>query len=148
MVKVISLKYETTFKRVFGQPPVFCQFTQDILGIPVNINQVHTEYEYPEAVGYVKTKYDLFAEDKEQRIIIEIQHVKEEDFFARFFYYHLTSIIEQVKSHTAYGFDQTVYTIIVLTIRWTIRLMKPITICQSFKGLSRILNGVQFRPKS
>ena len=31
---------------------------------------------------------------------------------------------------------------------WTIRLMKPITICQSFKGLSRILNGVQFRPKS
>ena len=115
MVEVISLKYGTTFKRVFGQPPVFCQFTQDILGIPVNINQVHTEYEYPEAVGYVKTKYDLFAEDKEQRIIIEIQHVKEEDFFARFFYYHLTSIIEQVKSHTAYGFDQTVYTIIVLT---------------------------------
>lgn len=115
MVEVIPLKYGTTFKRVFGQPVVFRQFTQDVLGIPVNIDEVHTEYEYPEAVGHVKTKYDLFAEDQEQRIIIEIQHVKEEDFFARFFYYHLTSIIEQVKRYTAYRFDQTVYTIIVLT---------------------------------
>ncbi|MBM3238580.1 hypothetical protein FJZ31_19975 [Candidatus Poribacteria bacterium] len=115
MVEVIPLKYGTTFKRIFSQPDVFCQFVHDILGITINIDKVYTEYEYPKTIGFVKTKYDLFAEDKEQRIIVEIQNVKEEDFFERFLYYHLISIAEQVKGYEAYRFDRTVYTIVVLT---------------------------------
>ena len=74
-----------------------------------------TEYEYPKTIGFVKTKYDIFAEDKEQRIIVEIQHVKEEDFFERFLYYHIISLAEQVKGYDVYRFDRTVYTIVVLT---------------------------------
>ena len=68
------------------------------MDIDLNIDEVHTEY--PEPIGFVKSKYDLFAEDKAQRIIVEIQQVKEEDFFDRFLYYHLIS---------------TVYTIVILT---------------------------------
>jgi len=83
MIEVIPLKYGTIFKHVFSQPDVFNQFAKDILGIELNVSKVHTEYEYPEPVGFVRSKYDLFAEDVEQRVIVEIQHVKE-DFFDRF----------------------------------------------------------------
>ena len=51
MVEVIPLKYGTTFKRIFSQPDVFCQFVHDILGITINIDKVYTEYEYPETIA-------------------------------------------------------------------------------------------------
>ncbi|MDM8557305.1 hypothetical protein [Candidatus Parabeggiatoa sp. HSG14] len=76
MIEVIPLKYGSMFKRVFSQPNVFNQFAKDILGIDLNVNRVHTEYEYPEPVGFVRSCYDLFAEDVEQRVIVEIQHIK------------------------------------------------------------------------
>ena len=115
MIEVIPLKYGPMFKRVFSQPKVFNQFAKDILNIELNVNEVHTEYEYPEPIGFVRSKYDLFAEDIEQRIIVEILHIKEEDFFDRFLYYHLISLVEQVRSFEEYGFERTVYTIVVLT---------------------------------
>jgi predicted transposase/invertase (TIGR01784 family) len=115
MVEVIPLKYGTMFKRVFSEPAFFNQFANDILGINLNVSKVHTEYEYPKPVGFVRSKYDLFAEDEEQRIIVEIQQVKEEDFFDRFLYYHIISMAEQVGGFDEYAFDRTVYTIVVLT---------------------------------
>ena len=115
MIEVIPLKYGTVFKRVFSNPEVFTRFARDILGITLNIDQVHTEYEYPEPIGFVRSRYDLFAEDEEQRVIVEIQHVKEEDFFDRFLYYHLISMAEQVRGYDAYCFERTVFTIVVLT---------------------------------
>ena len=123
MIEVIPLKYGVTFKRVFSDPAIFSQFASDVLGIPVQVEQVYTEYEYPETVGYVKIKYDLFAEDTAQRTIIEVQHIHEEDFpstgpghrFNRFLYYHLIGLVEQVRGYTAYRFERTVYTIVVLT---------------------------------
>ena len=84
MIDVIPLKYGTMFKRAFSQPAIFRQFVQDVLGIKLNIDIVHTEYEYPKPIGFVRSKYDLFAEDADQRIIVEIEQVKEEDFFDRF----------------------------------------------------------------
>jgi len=94
---------------------VFCQFVKDVLDLDIQIDKVHTEYEYPKPIGFVRSKYDLFAEDVEQRIIVEIQQVKEEEFFDRFLYYHLISMVEQVRGFQEYAFDRTVYTIVVLT---------------------------------
>ena len=115
MVEVIPLKYGVTFKRVFSDPEIFSQFASDVLGFPVHVEQVYTEYEYPEAVGYVKIKYDLFAEDTDKRTIIEVQHIREDDFFDRFLYYHLMGLAEQVRSYYSYRFERSVYTIVVLT---------------------------------
>ncbi|MDM8528920.1 Rpn family recombination-promoting nuclease/putative transposase [Anaerolineales bacterium HSG24] len=112
MVKVIPLRYGTIFKRIFSQPKVFQAFAEDVLGLKLNITKVHTEYEYPKPIGFVKTAY---AEDEEQRVTVEIQHVKEGDFFDRFLYYHLISLAEQVKSYQDYSFAHAVYTIVVLT---------------------------------
>ena len=114
-MQVIPLKYGTMFKRAFSDTEIFKQFVKDILDLDLNIDKVHTEYEYPEPIGFVRSQYDLFAEDTEQRIIVEIQQVKEGDFFDRFLYYHLISMVEQVGGFKEYGFDRTVYTIVVLT---------------------------------
>ncbi len=115
MIEVAPLKFGVVFKHAFGRVEVFKNFVKDVLGIELNIDKVHTEYEYPKQIGFVKNKYDLFAEDVEKRIIVEIQHIKEEDFFDRFLYYHLISLVEQIGNYQKYHFEKTVYTIVVLT---------------------------------
>ncbi len=115
MVQVAPLRYDTAFKKAFSQPAVFCGFASDVLGVEIHIEKVHQGYRYLKPVGQVDIEYDLFAEDEEARIVVEIQHVKERDFFDRFLYYHLISLVEQVKSSRDYQINQTVYTIVVLT---------------------------------
>jgi predicted transposase/invertase (TIGR01784 family) len=114
-MKVIPLKFGAMFKQAFSQPDVFNHFVKDVLGISFHADTIHTEYEYPEPIGFVRSTYDLFAKDEEKRIIVEIQHIKEDDFFDRFLYYHLISLVEQVGGYDEYRFNQTVYTIVVLT---------------------------------
>jgi predicted transposase/invertase (TIGR01784 family) len=114
-MKVIPLKFGAMFKQAFSHPDVFNRFVEDILNISFHAEKIHTEYEYPEPIGFVRSSYDLFATDKERRIIVEIQHIKEDDFFDRFLYYHLISLVEQAGGYDEYRFNQTVYTIVVLT---------------------------------
>ncbi|KOR27278.1 hypothetical protein TI04_13570, partial [Achromatium sp. WMS2] len=69
MIEVFPLKYGPIFKKVFSHPHIFQQFASDILDLSVNIERVETEYQYPEPVGFVRSRYDLFAEDTTQRIV-------------------------------------------------------------------------------
>ena len=115
MAQVVPLRYDTAFKKAFSQPEIFCQFAEDVLGIKFHTDEVHRGYKFLEPIGQVDIEYDLFAEDPESRIVVEIQHVKEGHFYDRFLYYHLINLVEQVKNSKAYQFDQTVYTIVVLT---------------------------------
>ncbi|MBI1922723.1 PD-(D/E)XK nuclease family transposase [Candidatus Poribacteria bacterium] len=115
MIQVVPLRYDTAFKKAFSQPAIFCQFVHDVLGIDLQIEKVYRGYKYLKPVGQVDIEYDLFAEDEKARIVVEIQHIKERDFFDRFLYYHLISMVEQVKSSRNYRFERTVYTVVVLT---------------------------------
>ncbi|MBI1930626.1 PD-(D/E)XK nuclease family transposase [Candidatus Poribacteria bacterium] len=115
MVEVIPLRYDAAFKKAFSQSQVFVAFVKDILGIELEIDQVQRSYRYPKPVGSVDIEYDLFAEDKKSRAIVEIQHVKLCDLFDRFLYYFLIALAEQIKSSQRYQFDREVYTIVVLT---------------------------------
>ena len=115
MTQVVPLRYDTAFKKAFSQPEIFCQFAEDVLGIKFHTDEVHRGYKFLEPIGQVDIEYDLFAEDPESRIVVEIQHVKERHFYDRFLYYHLINLVEQVKNSKAYQFDRTVYTIVVLT---------------------------------
>lgn len=115
MAQVVPLRYDTAFKKAFSQPEIFCQFAEDVLGIKFYTDEVHRGYKFLEPIGQVDIEYDLFAEDPETRIVVEIQHVKEGHFYDRFLYYHLINLVEQVKNSKAYQFDRTVYTIVVLT---------------------------------
>jgi len=109
------LRYDTAFKKAFGKPVVFCQFVKDVLGIEIHVDRVIVGWRYPKPVGFVDIEYDLFAEDTEKRVIVEIQHVREEDLFDRFLYYHIIALVEQIKTHADYQFNKTVYTVVVVT---------------------------------
>jgi len=115
MIAVVPLRYDTVFKKAFGKPDIFCQFVYDVLGVEIHVDRVIAGRRFPEPVSYVDIEYDLFAEDTEKRIIVEIQHVQEVDFFDRFLYYHIIGLAEQVRSHADYQFDKIVYTMVVLT---------------------------------
>jgi hypothetical protein len=115
MIDVVPLRYGTAFKRAFGDPKVFSDFASDVLGIPVQVQAVHQEYAFRETFGKVKVEFDLFAEDPSHRLVVELQHLREGDFFDRLLYYHVIAMAEQVTSHTSYRFARDVYTMVVLT---------------------------------
>lgn len=115
MSKVIPLRYGTAFRKAFRDAEVFSRFASDVLGVPIHIDTVHQEFSYDEPVGRVKVAYDLFGEDVENRIVVELQHIREHDFFARFLHYHVVSIAEQARTHDDYRSERTVYTVVVLT---------------------------------
>jgi predicted transposase/invertase (TIGR01784 family) len=115
MLDVVPLKYGTAFKKAFADPEVFSGFARAVLGIDVDVERVEQEHGFGPAFGRVDIKYDLFAEDARRRIVVELQHVREEDSFDRFLYYHLVGQAEQIQSADDYRFRRTVYTIVVLT---------------------------------
>jgi predicted transposase/invertase (TIGR01784 family) len=115
MLDVVPLKYGTAFKKAFGDPEVFSGFAQAVLDIDVKVERVEQEHGFRPVYGQVDIKYDLFAEDPEKRLVIELQHVREDDSFDRFLYYHLIGQAEQIQGADDYRFRRTVYTIVVLT---------------------------------
>ena len=86
-----------------------------MLGIDFHTDHVEQEHGFRPVYGHVDIKYDLFAEDTERRIIVELQHIREDASFDRFLYYHLIGQAEQIQSAENYRFPRTVYTLVVLT---------------------------------
>ena len=115
MIEVISLRYGTAFKKAFRDPEVFTAFVRDATGVSIDITEVQQEYSYKETIGRVKIEYDLFAEDTKHRTIVELQHIRDDDTFERFLYYHIIALIDQVHGHQRYAFDRDVITLVVLT---------------------------------
>jgi hypothetical protein len=115
MLKVVPLRYGTAFKKAFSDSEVFSKFASDVLGLPIEVDTVQREYRYPEAVGRVNVEYDLFAEDVKHRVIVEVQHIRETDFFERFLHYHLVGVVEQPLTFEHYRTSRTVCTVVVLT---------------------------------
>lgn len=117
MLKVVPLRFGTMFKKAFGDHEVFSRFASDVLGLPIHVDVVHQEYRYPNAVGPVNVTYDLFAEDVEHRVVVEVQHIRENDFFERFLHYHAVGIVEQPRPGIGAGYqvERRVCTVVVLT---------------------------------
>lgn len=116
MKEVASLQYGVIFKKAFCDVDVFKGFVRDILGIHLNIDKVETEKEFKPAIGKVAVKFDLYAQDKEGRVIVEIQHrYSTDDHYDRFLHYHCVALLEQVTKAQNYKPPLAVYTIVVLT---------------------------------
>jgi len=115
MVKVASLQYGVIFKKAFSKPKIFTAFVKDMLGIDIEIDKVETEKSFSPIVGKVDVKFDLFAEDKKNRIIVNIQHKRHSDHYDRFLHYHSIALIEQIENSYSYITPMQVYTIVVLT---------------------------------
>jgi membrane protein involved in colicin uptake len=115
MRTVIPLRYGTAFKKAFRQPHIFSAFARDILGIEFEAKEVFQEYAFHPPVGRVNIRYDLFAEDPARRVIVEMQHIRDDETLDRFLYYHLIGQVEQVQGSDTYRFQRRVYTVVVLT---------------------------------
>jgi len=115
MKQVASLRYEVIFKKAFTQPDIFTAFVKDFTGVELEIEKVETEKTFALPIGQVKSRFDLFAEDKKNRTIVDIQHVRFADHYDRFLHYHCAAMLEQVSSSETYTPNLKVFTIVVLT---------------------------------
>ncbi|MCP4352059.1 MAG: hypothetical protein GY795_41880 [Desulfobacterales bacterium] len=115
MKKVGSLKYGVLFKKAFCDPEIFKAFVKDFLNIDLKTDYIETEKSFTPSVGKVDVKFDLFAEDRENRVIVDIQHVRHPDHYHRFLYYHCVALIESIASSENYKPGLEVYTLVVLT---------------------------------
>ena len=115
MIEVAPLRYGVIFKKVFSKPHIFTAFVKDILGIEIEIDKVETEKSFSPVIGKVDSRFDLFAQDKKNRLIVDIQHKRYQDHYDRFLHYHCAALLEQITSSANYKPAMQVYTIVVLT---------------------------------
>ena len=115
MKQVAPLRYEVIFKKAFCQPDVFTAFVQDFTGVRLHIDHVETEKRFDPPIGQVDSRFDLYAEDRDNRVIADIQHVRFPDHYDRFLYYHCAAMLEQVASAEDYRPGLQVLTLVVLT---------------------------------
>ena len=115
MKQVASLRYGVMFKKAFCDPEIFTAFAQDILGIQFEIDQVETEKSFSPVIGRVDARFDLYAEDRKHRTVVDIQHERYPDHYHRFLHYQCVAILEQVVNAEDYRPPLKVFTIVVLT---------------------------------
>ncbi len=115
MKKVASLRYGVIFKKAFAEPDIFKAFVTDFIGIKLKIDKVEIENEFEPTIANVDTRFDLFAEDKKNRVIVDIQHVRYSDHYDRFLHSHCVALLEQIASSKSYHPNLKVFTIVVLT---------------------------------
>jgi hypothetical protein len=112
---IARLDNEVFFKKAFTDKIVFKAFVKDIVGIDVEPTTIETKKTFVPKIGSIGFKYDIFADDPTNRVIIEIQKVEYDHNFDRFLHYHLQAITEQQRSSADYSVDRVVYTIVVMT---------------------------------
>ncbi len=109
------LDNQVFFKKAFTDKIVFKAFVKDIVGIEVEPDKIETEKGFEPKIGSINFRYDIFAEDTQRRVIIEIQKVEYDHNFDRFLHYHLQAITQQQRTSEDYSVKRTVYTIVVMT---------------------------------
>jgi len=111
MKQVASLRYDVIFKKAFGDKEIFTAFVRDLLGIKLEIDVVEKDKVYEPPIGSVATKFDLYAEDKKNRVIIDMQHVRFSDHSHRFLHYHCAALLAQMVKSKNYSPKLKVFTI-------------------------------------
>lgn len=115
MKEVASLRYGVIFKKAFSVPEIFTAFVEDFVGTTIEIDKVETEKSFDPPIGRVDIKYDLYAQDLKNRIVVDIQHERFSDHYDRFLHYQMAAILDQISSAENYRPPLSVYTIVVLT---------------------------------
>ncbi|MCP4699219.1 MAG: hypothetical protein GY862_20575, partial [Gammaproteobacteria bacterium] len=114
MKKVVSLRYGVMFKKAFCDPEIFTAFVRDIAGVDIEVDQVETEKKFDPPASYVRSRFDLFAQDIRNRTVVDIQHERYSDHYDLFMHYHMAAVLEQVKNAEDDAPPMAVITIVVL----------------------------------
>ena len=117
MKQVASLRYGVISKKAFCDLEIFKTFVHDVLGITLEIDKVETEKTFDKPIGKVIPRFDLYAEDLKNRVIVDIQHERLSDHYHRFLYYHCVALLEQISKAVDYRPTLKVFTIVVLILQ-------------------------------
>ncbi len=115
MIHVAPLRYDVIFKKAFGNLEIFTAFVKDFIGVNLEITKVETEKSFCPPIGPVDSRFDLFAEDTKNRIVVDIQHDRLTDHYDRFLHYHCAAMLELTTRSETYRSPIRVYTLVVLT---------------------------------
>jgi predicted transposase/invertase (TIGR01784 family) len=119
-MRVAPLRYDVIFKKVFSEPKLFKALVKDFLQIDnFEIDEVENDKAFYPVVGNVNFKFDLFAEDSKNRIVVEMQHAHYSDTYDRFLYYQCCAMVESIASSQSYRFPVTVNTLVFFTHKCT-----------------------------
>lgn len=120
-MRLVPLNNTVAFKKLFRDPEILTTFVKDLIGIDMNItaDNIELEKEFVVPMGAIKIKFDIFAEDPDQRVVVEIQKMRYGYHYDRFLHYHHAAIMELQKDYRSYMLNKKVYTIVWLTARST-----------------------------
>jgi hypothetical protein len=113
-----NLDNEVIFKKAFTDKFVLECFVRDLFGIDFVPEKVDTEKRFEPKISLIDFKYDIFAESKDKRVIVEIQKIDYDYNFDRFLLYHNMAIAELQRNSKEYKSDKTVYTIVFCTHKY------------------------------
>ncbi|TAD99230.1 MAG: hypothetical protein EAZ97_09265, partial [Bacteroidetes bacterium] len=116
-----NLDNEVIFKKAFTDKFVLKCLVKDLFGIDFEAETVETEKRFEPKISYIDFKYDIFAESKDKRVVVEIQKVDYDYNFDRFLLYHNMAIAEMQRTSREYKTDRVVYTIAVFTSKYVAR---------------------------
>ena len=120
-MKIASLDNEVHFKKVFTDVEIFTAFVKDVLGIDIEIDKVETEKILPSKVSPIRFRMDLFAEDVNNRTVVEIQKMDYDYAYNRFSHYFYANLVDLQKSSQDYSYAKDVYVIVVVTSAYKIK---------------------------
>ncbi len=110
-----NLANEVIFKKAFTDKFVLQCLVKDLFNVDFVPETVETEKRFEPKIAHIDFKYDIFAQSKDERVIVEIQRVDYDYNFDRFLLYHNMAIAEMQRSSEEYKTDKVVYTIAVFT---------------------------------
>ena len=131
-IMLAPLDNQVIFKIAFTDMEVFTGFVKDIIGIDIIVGKIETEKKFEPKIGNIDFAYDIFAESKDHRVIVEIQKAELDYHFDRFLHYHYMAIAELQRRAADYKIEQTVYTIVMLTAPYTINTKTGLPIKKEF----------------
>jgi PD-(D/E)XK nuclease family transposase len=114
-----NLNNEVIFKKAFTDKFVLKCLVKDLFNVDFEPDTVETEKRFEPKIAHIDFKYDIFAQSKDRRVVVEIQKVDYDYSFDRFLLYHNMAIAEMQRTSNEYKTDRVVYTIVVFTSKYT-----------------------------
>lgn len=118
-MQLAPLDNSVVFKKLFRDPEILTAFFKDLTGIQLSLtaDNIELEKKFKPPIGSIDIAFDIFAEDPERRIVVEIQRVYYTYLLERFTHYHYAAIMELQRNYQHYTPERTVYTIVWLTMK-------------------------------
>jgi SepF-like predicted cell division protein (DUF552 family) len=110
-----NLDNEVIFKKAFTDKFVLKCLVKDLFGVEFEPDIVQTEKRFEPKISSIDFKYDIFAESKDKRVIVEIQRIDYDYNFDRFLLYHNMAIAEMQRTSEEYKTDRIVLTVAFFT---------------------------------